>query len=149
AGLHASLRRDGTLARACARDGRNFPSTGLRNPDLAGQPALQHVACDDQHRVAQQVWRVAAEGAQSFDDNRLYLGDAQATRAEEWRSQAVLHLHKAGDVAGARWVALVAQRQPETSLRLSLVFACWAPAQSQLGLGGTNERVVGEQLLVG
>src|SRR5262245_1473903 len=81
---------NGTFARACARNGRNSASTRLRYPGLAWELALQHVACGNQHWVAQQVWRVAAEVAQSFDDDRLYLGDAQAARAEEWRSQTVL-----------------------------------------------------------
>ena len=50
---------------------------GLRNPGLAGQPAHQHVACDDQHRVAQQMRRVAAEVAQSWP--KLGSGSRSAT----------------------------------------------------------------------
>ena len=33
-------------------------------------------------------------------------------------------------------------------MRLFLVFACWAPAQCQLGLRDSIERIIGEQLVV-
>jgi hypothetical protein len=76
--LHASLRPEWHPRARC--NGRKSLSAGLRYPSLAGQLALKHVARDNQHRVPQQVWR-AAKVAQSFDDDRLHLGEPQGARA--------------------------------------------------------------------
>ena len=76
-GLCAEVNISATRVTFSAGEVVTLISTGLRYPGLAGQLTLQHVACDNQHRVAQQVWRIAAEVAQSCDDDRLHLGDAQ------------------------------------------------------------------------